>query len=66
MKKHTMPALLALFSILWGAGCSSANTENKIVVPTLGQQLIDLQKAKDGGVITPEQFEAKKAELLKK
>ena len=49
-------------------GCFSADgaytTTNR--VPTVGQQLIDLQKAEQAGVITQEQFEAKKAELLKK
>jgi hypothetical protein len=33
-------------------------------LPTLGQQLLDLQKAKDAGAITEVEFEAQKAKLL--
>jgi len=32
--------------------------------PTLGQQLVDLQKAKDAGVITDAEYQAQKAKLL--
>ena len=32
--------------------------------PTIGQQLIDLQKAKDAGAITEVEYEAEKARLL--
>jgi hypothetical protein len=32
--------------------------------PTLGQQLLDLQKAKDTGVITDAEYQAQKAKLL--
>jgi len=32
--------------------------------PTVGQQLIDLQKAKDAGAITDSEYQAQKAKLL--
>ncbi len=32
--------------------------------PTVGQQLIDLQKARDSGAITPQEYEAQKAKLM--
>jgi hypothetical protein len=32
--------------------------------PTIGQQLIDLQKAKDSGAITDTEYQAQKAKLL--
>ena len=32
--------------------------------PTLGQQLIDLQKARDSGAITDQEYQAQKAKLL--
>jgi hypothetical protein len=44
-----------------GGGSSS-----KAVCPTVGQQLIDLQKAKDSGVITDAQYQDQKAKLLGK
>jgi hypothetical protein len=35
-----------------------------VTSPTLGQQLIDLQKAKDTGAITDAEYQAQKAKLL--
>lgn len=52
---------------------STANTTNnsnqhpvvqETVNPTIGQQLIDLKKAKDAGAITDAEYEAEKAKLL--
>ena len=37
---------------------------NHTQAPTVGQQLIDLQKAKDGGIITDAEYQAQKARLL--
>ena len=69
MKKHVVPAALALSAILLCGGCvvglgSGAKTE--VRNPTLGQQLIDLQRARDSGAITPAEYDAKKAELMTK
>lgn len=36
----------------------------QITAPTLGQQLMDLQKAKDSGAITDAEYQAQKAKLL--
>ena len=36
----------------------------KSQTPTIGQQLIDLQKAKDAGAITDAEYQAQKAKLL--
>jgi len=48
---------------------ATTNTDHtvgqEIVNPTLGQQLIDLQKAKDAGAITDTEYQAQKANLLK-
>lgn len=50
---------------------NSAKTSNngnpvcqQTVQPTIGQQLIDLKKAKDSGAITEPEYEAEKAKLL--
>jgi hypothetical protein len=37
---------------------------HEVKSPTIGQQLIDLQKAKDAGAITDAEFQAQKAKLL--
>ena len=39
-------------------------TTNRTQPPTVGQQLIDLQKAKDAGIITDAEYQAQKAKLL--
>lgn len=36
----------------------------EMIEPTIGQQLIDLKKAKDAGAITEEEYEAEKTKLL--
>ncbi len=36
----------------------------QVTAPTVGQQLIDLQKAKDSGAITDAEYQAQKARLL--
>jgi hypothetical protein len=49
---------------------STTNSDHHPVIgqattaPTLGQQLLDLQKAKDAGVITDAEYQAQKAKLL--
>jgi len=71
MKKNVIPAMLALAAILLFGGCVGGvnlggGAKTEVRNPTLGQQLIDLQKARDSGVITPAEFDAKKAELMSK
>jgi hypothetical protein len=68
MKKNLRLTLLVFLCALPLTGCNfspSVRGESSIA-PTLGQQLIDLQKAEEVGAITPAQYEAKKAELLGK
>lgn len=36
----------------------------QMVAPTLGQQLIDLQKAREAGAISDEEYQRQKAKLL--
>jgi hypothetical protein len=40
------------------------NVGPQVVEPTIGQQLIDLKKAWDAGVITEAEYQAEKAKLL--
>jgi hypothetical protein len=58
---------------LGGGRKDTSNTTNtdqhpvvgqQMVAPTLGQQLMDLQKAKDTGAITDQEFQAQRAKLL--
>jgi len=68
MKKLLTPAALAVSALLF-SGCVAAigNRDNQSAArssTTLGQQLIDLQKAKDAGAMTPDEYETQKAKLL--
>ena len=68
MKKLFVPVLVGLTALTLLTGCigvslgggSSTHTQ----APTVGQQLIDLQKAKDAGIITDAEYQAQKAKLL--
>ena len=60
-----MAGLIFIGSIL--SGCGGSKTEvNQSPQTTLGQQLIDLDKAYKQGIITEDQYNKTKKELLKK
>ena len=56
----TMALVLLLVSGCWNGG----NTNVRLGDVSLGQQLLDLKTALEGGVITPQEFEDTKASLL--
>ncbi len=70
MKKLFISLLLAISATAflggcaWSVGGSGPKTQN--VMPTTGQQLVDLQKARDSGAITDAEFQAQKTKLLAK
>lgn len=70
MKRLTTTAVLGLAAGLALTGCLGLNlgggtkSETTHSTPTLGQQLVDLQKAKDSGAITDAEFQTQKAKLL--
>ncbi len=68
MKKTFIPLLTGLLAMTFLTGCLNlelgGGTTTKAESPTLGQQLIDLQKAKESGVITDAEYQAQKAKLL--
>lgn len=70
MKRLLAPILFALPSVALLTGCLGltigGGTTNKPEAPTVGQQLIDLQKAKDAGAITDSEYQAQKAKILGK
>ena len=56
-------AALPLIALL--GGCIAIGTHQPAQMhATLGQQLIDLQKARDQGAISPREFEIERARLL--
>lgn len=68
MKRLWRSATAGLASVLLLSGCVAAigNRDGKPVNSnaTVGQQLIDLQKARDAGAMTPGEYEQQKARVL--
>ena len=68
MKRLCAPLFIALAALMLSTGCVGfrigGGTTTRTQAPTLGQQLIDLQKAKDAGIITEADYQAQKAKLL--
>jgi len=66
MKSPIKLALAGVLTSMLLAGCVSAGGKTNVEMhnPTLGQQLIDLQKAKDAGAINDAEYQAQKAKLL--
>ena len=68
MKKPLLPALIGLSAMILLSGCIAFGTGDKSTTinqrPTVGQQLVDLQKAKNSGSITDSEYQAEKAKLL--
>jgi hypothetical protein len=68
MKKLFVPVLVGLSAAMLLTGCIGVQlgggTTTRTQAPTIGQQLIDLQKAKDAGIITDAEYQAQKAKLL--
>ena len=67
MKRSFIPILTLVLTMTFLTGCAwQVGGDKKIttVQPTIGQQLTDLQKAKDSGAITDSEYQAQKAKLL--
>jgi PBP1b-binding outer membrane lipoprotein LpoB len=67
MKKLIARAAIAFSAILLLSGCVAAignRGTDRNGNTTLGQQLIDLQKAKETGALTEAEYQTQKAKLL--
>ena len=67
MKKLLIPALIGLSTMASLTGCTwsvGSGSKNITTPPTVGQQLVDLQKAKDAGAINDAEFQTQKAKIL--
>ena len=66
MKKPLGSCVLALSALLLLSGCIGIGGGDKHIVqkPTVGQQLVDLKKARDTGAITENEYQAQKTKLL--
>jgi phosphate/sulfate permease len=68
MKELILSVLLGLSATTLLTGCVGLSigggTTSKPVTATVGQQLVDLQKAKDAGAITDAEYQAQKTKIL--
>jgi hypothetical protein len=71
MKKILVPLLIGLTAMALFVGCAVApslsvggGSKTVGVKATVGQQLVDLKKAKDCGAITDQEYQAQKAKIL--
>jgi hypothetical protein len=67
MKRLFIPLLTVVLAMTFLTGCAwQLGGDKKVTTtqPTTGQQLIDLQKAKDSGAITDSEYQAQKAKVL--
>ena len=69
MEKLIPPVLVSILGMTLLTGCIALDidrgTTSKPVTATVGQQLVDLQKAKDSEAITDEEYRTQKAKILK-
>lgn len=71
MKKLTALLLVTLSAVTLLTGCiglsiGGGTSSKPASSPTVGQELMDLQRAKDAGTITDAEFQAQKAKVLSK
>jgi hypothetical protein len=67
MKRLFISTLAGLCTLIFLAGCEThlgGGSTTRIEQPTVGQQLIDLQRAKEAGAITDAEYQTEKAKLL--
>ena len=66
MNRQFVTLTLALTAMIWLSGCvaSIGNGGARHGGGTVGQQLIDLQKAKEAGALTDAEYQTEKARLL--
>lgn len=65
MKKILLVGVLGLASVSLVACGSHTKTNTTVNSTTTGQQLIDLEKAYSDGIITEDEYNKKKKEILK-
>jgi hypothetical protein len=68
MKKLLVPVMVGLSALTLLSGCLDlklgGGTTTRPQTATVGQQLLDLQKAKESGAMSDAEYQAQKAKLL--
>ena len=72
LRKWTSLALISgtavglLSGCAWSIGDGKEHTVNNKAIPTRGQELIDLKKARDQGAITEDEYQAQRKRIMEK
>jgi len=64
MKPDRLLRTMALIVILLAAGCVRIDVGEKTSSPTLGEQMIDLYKARQAGAVSESEYEETRKKLL--
>jgi hypothetical protein len=67
MKKIIIPSLIGVATMALLTGCDiklGGGTTTEMRPATVGQQLVDLKRAKDAGAISDEEYQTEKAKFL--
>ena len=65
MRNKTIGVTGFSLALLLFTGCVAAIGNGETRTATVGQQLVDLQKAKEAGALTEAEFQEQKAKLLR-
>ena len=65
MAKKALAVVVVAIGLM-GAGCGGTEVRTQSHTTTTGQELLDLKKAYDTGVITETEYENKRKEILKR
>lgn len=67
MKRHGIIAVIVAMALGFGvAGCGGggAKAQTELTTTTVGQQLLDLQKAYEAGALSKQEYEKEKQKIL--
>lgn len=64
VRTAAVAALMAV--VLVTAGCGGADVRTQTTTTTTGQELLDLKKAYDSGVISEKEYDRKREEILER
>ena len=69
MKKILIPFLIGIAAMAFSTGCAcdvkfGGGSTTRVYPETVGQQLVDLKKAKDCGAINQQEYDSQKAKIL--
>jgi hypothetical protein len=70
MKRKLVLISITLGTMLWLTGCIDLHfgggSKSTSAQPSLGQQLVDLKKARDTGALTEAEYQCQRAKLVQK